>query len=268
MGIDILPPDVSRSDSHVFRPEPEGIRVPLAVIRDVGDALPRRIARERNLRPFDSLIDFLERVRPDAEATGSLLRAGALDGFQPSRTRLFWDWRRHGAFRGKTSEELPMTSPSRHGFPTGLAEPERIQKLKDEMELLGFTASGHPLDLYPEIDWSRYVPLAELEKHPNRWVRTCGLIVAERSHRQSDGRLMKFLTLADRTGMVETELFADAYRRWGGVTSQHPVVAVSGRVDPFVNGNGFTLRVERVEKPMVHSPGSCRAAFTAAKTDN
>ncbi len=249
LGIKILPPDVTHSDGRHFLPEPAGIRVPLAVIRDVGDTLLRHITRERELRPFASLVDFLERVRPDAEAMGSLLRAGALDVFQPSRTRLFWDWRRHGPNQGKLPGELPLASIPRNDLPTALEEPGRIQKLKDEMELLGFTASGHPLDLYPEIAWSRYVPIVELERHPGRWVRSCGLIVAERSHRQTDGRLMKFLTLADRTGMVETELFADAYRRWGAVTVQHPVVAVSGRVEPFANGHGFTLHVERVEKP-------------------
>ena len=251
LGIQILPPDVIHSDSHRFLPEAAGIRVPLADIRDVGDALPRRIARERESRPFVSLIDFLDRIRPDAEAMGSLLRAGALDGFQPSRTRLFWDWRRHGTFHGKPREELPFASVPRNGIPDDLEEPGRVQKLKDEMELLGFTASGHPLDLYPAVDWGHYVPIAELAQHPGRWIRTCGLIVAERSHRQTDGRLMKFLTLADRTGMVETELFADAYRRWGAVTAQHPVVAVSGRIETFANGNGFTLRVDRVEKPKV-----------------
>ena len=251
LGIEILPPDVIRSDSHRFLPESSGIRVPLAVIRDVGDALPRRVVRERELGPFASLIDFLERARPDAEAMGSLLRTGALDGFQPSRTRLFWDWHRHGISRGRPGEELPFASPQQNGLPPGLAEPERIQKLRDEMELLGFTASGHPLDLYPETDWSCYLPIAELAHQSGRRIRICGLIVAERSHRQTDGRLMKFLTLADRTGMVETELFADAYRRWGAVTTQHPVIAVSGRLEPFANGNGFALHVERVEKPKV-----------------
>ncbi len=255
LGIEILPPDVRHSDSHRFLPEAAGIRVPLAVIRDVGDALPRRIIRERGLRPFGSLIDFLERIRPDAEAMGSLLRAGALDGFHPSRTRLFWDWRRHGHRHENPADELPFGFNSKNGPPNDLEEPGYVQKLRDEMELLGFTASGHPLDLHPGIDWGRYVPILELESHPRRWIRTCGLIVAERSHRQTDGRLMKFLTLADRTGMVETELFADAYRRWGAVTARHPVVAVSGRVEPFTNGNGFTLRVEQVEKPVVRLGG-------------
>ena len=268
LDIEILPPDVSRSDSHTFVPESAGIRVPLAMIRDTGDALPRRIVRERELRSFSSLMDFLERVRPDAEAMGSLLRAGALDIFQPSRTRLFWDWRRHGACHGKPNGELPMFGSPAKELPGQLEEPSRTQKLKDEMELLGFTASGHPLDLYPEIDWSRYIPLAELKNRPGRWVQTCGLIVAERSHRQSDGRLMKFLTLADRTGMVETELFADAYRRWGAVTVQHPVVAVSGEVEPFANGNGFTLRVERVEKPVVRLSEKMKRKDHAATTSS
>jgi DNA polymerase III alpha subunit len=240
--------------------------VPLSVIRDVGDALPRRIARERGIRPLVSLIDFLERIRPDAEAMGSLLRAGALDRFHPSRTQLFWDWRRHGTFRGKPGEGLFTDSAPRNGLPESLQEPGRIQKLKDEMELLGFTASGHPLDLYPEIDWGRYIPIAELKRHPGRWIQTCGLIVAERSHRQTDGRLMKFLTLADRSGMAETELFADAYRHWGAVTAQHPVVAVSGRAEPFANRNGFTLRVDRVEKPVVRLSGKTKMKFHAPVT--
>jgi DNA polymerase III alpha subunit len=77
---------------------------------------------------------------------------------------------------------------------------------------------------------------------------------------------MKFLTLADRSGMVETELFADAYRRWGAVTAQHPVVAVSGKAEPFANGNGFTLRVDRVEKPRVRLSEKMRMNVHAPAT--
>jgi hypothetical protein len=36
----------------------------------------------------------------------------------------------------------------------------------------------------------------------------CGLVVAQRAHHQITGEPMKFLTLADWTGFVETELFA------------------------------------------------------------
>jgi hypothetical protein len=47
---------------------------------------------------------------------------------------------------------------------------------------------------------------------------TCELVVEQRTHHQITGEPMKFLTLADRTGMVETELFAQTYRGYGLAT--------------------------------------------------
>jgi DNA polymerase III alpha subunit len=60
---------------------------------------------------------------------------------------------------------------------------------------------------------------------------------------------MKFLTLADWTGMIETELFARTYKTYGLATVRYPVLEVTGRVEPFENGRGHTLRVMRAGKP-------------------
>ena len=60
---------------------------------------------------------------------------------------------------------------------------------------------------------------------------------------------MKFLTLADRTGMVETELFAATYRSYGLATVRYPVLEVTGRVEAYENNRGHTLRVLRAGKP-------------------
>ena len=59
---------------------------------------------------------------------------------------------------------------------------------------------------------------------------------------------MKFLTLADWTGMVETELFAPRYRSCGLATVRYPVLEVTSKVELFENGNGFSLRVLRAGK--------------------
>ena len=77
----------------------------------------------------------------------------------------------------------------------------------------------------------------------------CGLIIEQRTHHQVTGEPMKFLTLADRTGMVETELFANTYRSYGLATVRYPVLEVSATVEPFENRRGFTLRVHRAGKP-------------------
>ena len=60
---------------------------------------------------------------------------------------------------------------------------------------------------------------------------------------------MKFITLADWTGMVETELFAQTYKSYGLATVRYPVLEVSAAVEPFENGRRFSLRVLRAGKP-------------------
>jgi len=126
-------------------------------------------------------------------------------------------------------------------------------RLADELEWLGFPVSAHPLALYPDVAWDTYCPVARLSEHVGQRVTTCGLVVEQRVHLQTSGEPMKFLTLADWTGMVETELFAATYRNYGPATIRYPVLEVTGTVEPFENGRGFTLRVERAGPPRVRS---------------
>jgi DNA polymerase III alpha subunit len=131
----------------------------------------------------------------------------------------------------------------------GLEEPSRSQRLAWEAELLGFPASGHPLELYSGVAWETYCPIDRLGEHVGHEVVTCGLIIEQRVHHQATGEPMKFLTLCDWTGMVETELFAATYRSYGLATVRYPVLELVARVEPFENGRGHTLRVLRAGKP-------------------
>ena len=116
-------------------------------------------------------------------------------------------------------------------------------------KLLGFAVSGHPLELFDDIAWETYCPVARLAGHTGEEVVTCGLIVEQRTHHQITGEPMKFLSLADWTGIVETELFAATYKSYGLAAVRYPVLEVTARVEPFDNGRGFTLRVLRAGKP-------------------
>jgi len=91
----------------------------------------------------------------------------------------------------------------------------------------------------------------------------CGLVVEQRTHHQITGEPMKFLTLADWTGMVETELFAQTYKNYGLATVRYPVLEVEATVEPFENGRGFSLRVLRAGKPRGRQVAGTKQ-FTAA----
>ncbi len=95
----------------------------------------------------------------------------------------------------------------------------------------------------------RYCPIASLTDQVGERACVVGMIIEERSHRQSDGRLMKFISLCDYSGSVEVEIFADAYKRYGIATVRFPVVAVTGKVVGFDNGNGHTVQAMHIATP-------------------
>jgi error-prone DNA polymerase len=134
-----------------------------------------------------------------------------------------------------------------------LVEPDRLQYLRAEEELLGYPVSGHPLELFPDIAWDTYCPVNHLGNHVGEEVVTCGLVIEQRLFHQITGEPMKFLTLADWSGVIETELFARTYKSYGLSTIRYRVLEVTATVEPFENNRGYTLRVLRAGKPRTKS---------------
>jgi DNA-directed DNA polymerase III PolC len=227
----------------------KAIRAPLRCIKDLGEATLARWRTEIARAPFASVRDFCERVRPEGTETLNLIRAGAFDSLGGNRTEQFWrcmhssrdvnagaDW----LFRDSREDKIRATFRE---------EPTLLQKLHDEMELFGYTITGHPLDLHPHIAWDTYCPIADLHRYHGQRVTVCGLIIVSRSHLQQNGQPMKFISICDRTGIVECEIFSAAYRVYGLKTVRYPVVQITAEVKPFDNLAGYTLDVLRVEQP-------------------
>jgi DNA-directed DNA polymerase III PolC len=229
------------------------IRVPVSSIRGLTDRTKERVLIERERGEFSSLSDFYCRVHPAPEEMELLLRAGAFDGFGRSRPAQFWDIQllvqRWGDTETAGQGWLLPPAGAADLPPTTLSEPTRLQRLQWELELLGFPASGHPLELYPNIAWSTYCPVNRLGEFVGQQITLCGLVIEDRVHHQVTGEPMKFLTLADWTGIVETELFAQTYKSYGLATVRYPVLEITARVEPFENGRGCTLRALRAGRP-------------------
>jgi DNA polymerase III alpha subunit len=155
--------------------------------------------------------DFFHRIAPTGEELEAMIRVGAFDEFGETRTRQFWQaehlLKTYGASAKPNQGWLipPLGLEHLAGIP--LNEPTCRECLEAETDLFGFAVSGHPLELFADVAWDTYCPVARLGEHVGEEVVTCGLVVEQRVHHQITGEPMKFLTLADWTGMVETELF-------------------------------------------------------------
>jgi DNA-directed DNA polymerase III PolC len=274
LGIPLLPPSIqapgpgyqverlgdpaeSRQTSQRHRLAKRGIRVPLSAIKGLTDQTVQRVVNERAKGKFVSMADFHRRVFPLADEMERLIRVGAFDAFGKTRTSQFWV----SQFLNRTfsDRECPdqgwlLPPPDTERLPkTTLQEPSWQQRLEWEDEALGFPVSGHLLDLHPEVAWETYCPVKRLGHYIGQEITTCGLVIEQRLHHQVTGEPMKFLTLADWTGMVETELFASTYRSYGLATVRYPVLEVNARVEPYENGRGFSLRVLRAGRPRKRS---------------
>jgi len=254
IGIKLLPPTIN-CPGPSFAVEQGKIRVPVTAVKGLTERVKEGLLEEADGKPFTCLKDFYLRVHPGMEELESLMRVGAFDCFGQTRTRQFWEvqYLNHTfANNAEPGQGWLLPPPSLEKLPMGaLKEADRLERLRWETELLGFSASGHPLELYRDIAWDTYCPVTRLHQFIGEEVVVCGLIIEQRTHHQITGEPMKFMTLCDWTGMVETELFAAGYRSYGLATVRYPVLEVVARVEPYENSRGFSLGVVRAGRARI-----------------
>jgi DNA-directed DNA polymerase III PolC len=253
LGLSLLPPDVNEP-GPAFTTHGRAIRVPVTCVKGMTERTTDRIPEARKAGAFISIADFFHRVKPSWEELEAMIRAGAFDNFGEPRTRQFWSaqylLRTFGTGERGQSWLIPPADPAT--LPQiPVVEPTRDERLQAESDLFGFAVSGHPLELFKDIAWDTYCPVNRLGEFIGQTVGVCGLVVEQRIHHQVTGEPMKFLSLADWTGIIETELFAQSYRSYGLATVRYPVLEIEARVEPFENGRGFTLRALAARKPRI-----------------
>jgi DNA-directed DNA polymerase III PolC len=254
LGLKLLPPDVNEP-GPAFLPHGNSIRVPVTRVKGLSERLTDRLLSVSRDGKFTTLADFFHRVRPSGEELEAMIRAGAFDSFGEPRTRQFWSAQYllrtfGGSGHAGQSWLIPPADPAT--LPQiPVVEPTRQERLQSESDLFGFTVTGHPLELFQDVAWDTYCPVNRLAAFVGQTVQVCGLVVEQRIHNQATGEPMKFLSLADWTGIVETELFAKTYKNYGLATVRYPVLEIEARVEPFENGRGFTLRALAARKPRI-----------------
>ncbi|MCX8035451.1 MAG: hypothetical protein N3D11_00065 [Candidatus Sumerlaeia bacterium] len=245
------------------------VRVGFSAIKNFPLSLARQIVRARRERLFDGLEDFLRRTRAGPEATESLIRVGAFDRFGIPREQLSLTMDLYFRRRERENDlgdlgfsilncEKRTTDKDRFtpmkisenlcssGVPIRSAPspPSKIQNPKskiaervaDEIELLGYGVSAHPLDLLPAQVWRGTVAACDMHRHVGRRVTMIGWPIASklvrtRGQEGRPSRFMKFLSLEDLTDTFEVTLFPQAYRRFAPLTVHVGPFRVRGKIE-------------------------------------
>src|SRR5213596_1216896 len=247
-GVEIRLPDVNASDvwctiemgagsGEQGAVHSDAVRVGLGFVRDWSEETATGVVAERERAgQFRSIGDFVRRAPPKLKRTAieHLVWVGGCDGFGLTRRELLWQvglWlppeaEHGGEARGRRQLELALDHPFERLRFGGLAADERLLA---EYAVLGFAASGHPLELLrdvlpPGVVQSDALPLLE---HGAR-VEVAGLVVARQRPETAKGFV--FVLLEDVAGMVNVIVRPDVYVEHRTAIRGEPLLWVRGKL--------------------------------------
>lgn len=251
MGIEILPPDLNKSNV-MFRTEKNSIRFGLLAIKGVGENDLKKLIKEREENgDYKNITDILNRTS-DETVFGKglfmpLIQAGALDFIGNSRRALLenvesiiknYKKETKTQIKGQLSlfdmigEDIKTDCIEEHG------EYQKKEILKLEKEATGTYISGHPLEEYElllknNIKNSCY-DLSEDNFdniNDNDNVKIAGLILSvKKIYTKKEQKPMAFITVEDMTGSVDVVVFPKVYEKAKDLLLEDNIIIVKGRI--------------------------------------
>jgi DNA polymerase-3 subunit alpha/error-prone DNA polymerase len=246
MGVNILPPDVNKSDFK-WKGNAGSVRVGLLSVKHLSSNTCKHITEKRESGAYCDMVDFLERVQPNENEVRSLIHAGAFDSLHPKENRasLLWElacWQKSGFSR---SEAVDLFG-TRQYIPKPPFPPEKeLKRLRNEFAALGFLCDRHPMVLYNDFlkKW-RIVKAKDLPSFVGKNVHIAGLLITGKVVYTKHGNPMEFLTFEDETGLVETTFFPKVYRHFCSILDRGRPFVLYGKVEE--DFGAVTMTVTRV----------------------
>ena len=246
LGIKILPPSINRSFAD-FVADDSGVIVGLNNIKGIRRDFVESIVKNRyEYGPFKGFQDFAYRM--GAQYTKeplllALINAGAFDEFGETRATL------------KANVDAVAKSVKFHGLNlsleddlevafTHVEEEPLLQRIEEEIDVLGFSVSPHPSSKYDPLVKSGWItPIQTVFEEG--YMRFVGMIVDIRKISTRKGEQMAYVTLQDASGMMDVVVFPSTLAEVYQHLQQNTMVLAEGRVKRGQKGQ-WQLQLNRM----------------------
>ncbi len=235
LGVKVLPPDVNRSEAEFVNGREPGadgagqevIYYALAALKTVGrQAMDHLVAVRRSGGAFKDIGDFASRIDPrqvNKRAIEGLAKAGAFDSLGVDRAQACAGAGAMIEAAGAAHSERESGQANLFGGTAAPLEALRLpaidpwpatERLRHELEVIGFYLSGHPLDDYQKaLRRCQVTSFAEATRGTGRGrtsFRLAGTVMSfnERKSAKS-GRSFAVAELSDPTGVFEVWIFSE-----------------------------------------------------------
>ena len=245
-GIDIVPPDINKSDS-LFTVQDGKIVYGLAALKGVGAVATDAIVAERNANgKFKNLTDFAKRTSHimNKRILEAFAKTGVLDSLEPNRAAVYMNADAILSYASKSKDGANSLSLFANTVEDDVAE-DRLtknlprtapwtfgQKLENELSALGFYISAHPLDQYKHlIARAGLATSATLPNIADRKPVQIAVNVNSFGRRKTKtGKEMITINASDSAGNIDAVSFGDSAIEFAQVLANETVVLISGKV--------------------------------------
>lgn len=307
-GIEVLPPDINKSETFFSVHKDGKIRFGLGALKNVGLSLVDAIIAERRANGnFKDIADFINRMEDsniNKRCIESMILSGAFDCFGKKRSQLMQVY--PDIINQMVTDKKSKATGQFSFFDTYLKEDavNKVEypdieeyddetKLKLEKEVVGIYLSGHPLSKYihkfkeynltgdmmqPEEQEIENVDEEAQEQQFDRiqdgMEVTCGGMITEvkKLMTKQGNKEMAFAKLEDLYGSIELTFFPNVYSKVKSMVAVEKLVTIVGKVNVRV-GEMPTVLVEKVipwdtEDKMVNTIEAPKTLYLKYDTTN
>jgi DNA polymerase III alpha subunit len=239
LGLDVRGPHVNHSQRQFCIKTVDSKEILFMGLDQVRDLTKRTQKRILHERPFSSFVDFMTRTAPRVKEVENLVKVGGLEGLGTIPGLL--NQLHSQNWRGGQLQLFDMIDHQK------VPEWSVDQKVAAQVDLLGISATTHPLELKTnQIKTLGVLDTIEAKKHVGHTVRVAGMRQTLRRRKTSGGETIYFLELDDLTGNMNTMIPGEVYsRNRSTLTGRGPFV-IEGTVTLERITDEPTLRAVRV----------------------
>ena len=234
LNIILKKPDINYSNSNFSIEKSEGtrsIRFALSAVKGVGVGSMNNLVSERESNgKYSDIIDFMNRLKGDVinkRQLEKLIQSGSFDSVYKNRSKLFINVPNfveiYGGIHNTNDNQTflfeveKLSFEDKNIFNQEIIEWSSSDLLKNELEVLGFYFSNHPLSLYPKnyfmknniVDFDDVIADTDIDHS-----KVAGAILDIKERSNKDGRKYAFLTISNSKTQFELSIFSDKLREF------------------------------------------------------
>ena len=227
LEIPFLKPDINFSEEKFSiekNDNKKSIRFGLSAIKGVGEKSIKSVVLTRNNKgKFRSVIEFLNRVEGEVvnkRQLEKLVQSGSFDSIEQNRSKLFLNVPQFvNLFSSNNKlnqnllfEEQEISFNDKNLFEQKVPEWSSGEKLKNELEVVGFYFSDHPLKHYPKkfFDLQKIDFFNNIEINKNiKKIKLCGSVLDIKERSNKDGKKYAFITVSEINAQYELSIFSE-----------------------------------------------------------